>query len=1319
MEIKSTIAPPTVAFLNTALVNAINGGRSQRARIALDTGASSSLITESLASHLKLKRYPKRLVIEGAYGGGTSRHYVQVQLQSTHNSGKSVTLKLSVIPKLPTAYPPLRREDIATNPHLKDLELAGPDFGGPLDVLVGSLDCCKCLQGSFTYHAEPDIAVSPSIFGWTVTGPMDYEPPTQLLKLQVKEDVLHQDLQRLWELEKTPETPQLSNNDEIALYHFRDTHKIEKDGRYKVEVPRIADTPTLGESRHIAIKRFLQNERSLKKRGKLDEFNTALREYVDLDHAEIVPHQDLTLANYYLPVHGVFKQTSTTTKVRPVFDASAKSSNGVSLNDLLHTGPNLYPLLTDVLIRFRSHLIGVSADISKMFREVLLHEGDRDLHRFLIRTSDGQINDFRMKRLTFGVRPSPFLATQVIRDIAEKHLSTHPEAARGILSDFYVDDYLAGASTIEEAKQLREQLCNLLSLAGMKLRKWRTSNTEFRDTIPSDLIETEDLMLPASDQAPKALGMHWDVSQDHLHVSTPTIDSTSAVTKRTIASISAKVFDVLGLFSPAVIQAKVLLQRLWKLQTSWDEEAPIEIQQLWTKWVKELPAISAHPVSRRYTHNDQPVIAKTLHGFADASNTAYGAVVYLRQLHQDTSVSVSLVISKARVAPLKVVTTPRAELVAAYLLAKLLSYVSNILNVTECFAWSDSTIVLSWLKKVPSTLKTFVSHRVAAIQDLIPASKWHHVSTTENPADLLSRGVPASQLHSSSLWWQGPSWLRCTPEKWPKPHFVAPSKLPEVRAVINFTSSTPPEPFDLWERYSSFNKLIRIVAWMKRFSNNAKATDSHPDFSNHLSSKETISAKKLIIRCAQEQTFGDVFRCCIQGRNVPKAHSLSKYLPFIDADGLLHISSRVRDFSNSRRPRQLIPLSLKSPITRLMLSSFHKIYQHAGIATLMSIVGETYHIPGLRNELKRLSRQCTTCQRAYAQPTHQQMGLLPKARTVPSPPFDSTGVDFAGPFTIRQGHTRRPVMLKSYACLFTCFTTRAVHLELCADLSTEEFLAALRRFCARRGTPSHIYSDNGSNFIGARNEIRELQRLSFDAKPSLSHFCTEFSIEWHFIPPRTPHFGGLWEASVKNMKTLLRKIVSPHPMRFHEFSSVLTEVEAILNSRPLVPIHSTDMSDSLTLTPGHFLIGRPIKALPTAPASQAKISSLRRWNLVQRLNQDLWQAWRSSYVQSLGARNKWVTMKRNLQVGDLVYVKDESLNSRNWPLARIIAVFPGDDGNVRAVDIKCQGRIYRRSTHQLIFLFEKDHSGPPVCSGSDNLSSQEAAGEQSSADSRE
>ncbi len=223
-----------------------------------------------------------------------------------------------------------------------------------------------------------------------------------------KEDTLEQDLLRLWELGKLPDAPQLTPMDEAAVSHFHDTIQTTEDGRYSVCLSRPDNSPSLGESRNMAAKRFLQNEKSLTRKDKLREFNIALTEYLTLDHAEKVPTSDLqTKPNYYLPIHGVFKDTSTTTKVRPVFDASAKSSNGVSLNDTLLTGPSLNPLLTDVIIQFRQHKIGFSANISKMFREILLHESERDLHRFLLRDETGYIRDHRMKRLTFGVKSSP------------------------------------------------------------------------------------------------------------------------------------------------------------------------------------------------------------------------------------------------------------------------------------------------------------------------------------------------------------------------------------------------------------------------------------------------------------------------------------------------------------------------------------------------------------------------------------------------------------------------------------------------------------------------------------------------------------------------------------------------------------------------------------------------------------------------------------------------------------------------------------------------------------------------------------------------
>jgi len=317
------------------------------------------------------------------------------------------------------------------------------------------------------------------------------------------------------------------------------------------------------------------------------------------------------------------------------------------------------------------------------------------------------------------------------------------------------------------------------------------------------------------------------------------------------------------------------------------------------------------------------------------------------------------------------------------------------------------------------------------------------------------------------------------------------------------------------------------------------------------------------------------------------------------------------------------------------------------------------------------------------------MGLLPAKRTAPAPPFLSVGIDFAGPFTIRRGYTRKPTLIKCYVVVFVCLFTKCVHLDLCSSLSTEDFLATLRRFISRRGTPTTIFSDNGTNFQGAREHIRELQKMmeSPETLQAISHFATSNDISWQHIPPRTPHFGGLWEAAVKSMKLLLRKNVAPHPLRYDELYTLVTEAEAILNSRPLLPLQTDDITDGSYLTPGHFLIGRPLRAPPTtASPPQGKISLLRRWNLVSRLSSDLWKQWLGSYLSSLAVRAKWIQPGRPPQVGDVVFVKDETLVTRQWPVAVITDVFPGDDGQIRVVELRCKGKTYRRATERLIPL---------------------------------
>ncbi len=252
----------------------------------------------------------------------------------------------------------------------------------------------------------------------------------------------------------------------------------------------MTNPPPVGDTRKQAVSRLLANERSLSAKDKLDAFHTVVREYLSLDHAEIVPPSELhSTPHCYLPVHGVFKETSTTTKVRAVFDASAKSSTGHSLNDTLLAGPNLCPPLTDVLIRFRHHGVAMSADISKMFREVLLNPEEKDWHRILMRGTSGQILDCRMKRLTFGLKSSPFLATHVLRTLTRQHSSDFPAASAAILNSFYVNDLLASTDSLDSAIQLRSELCQLLSQSGMLLRKWRSNSSKLLNSIPPDLHE--------------------------------------------------------------------------------------------------------------------------------------------------------------------------------------------------------------------------------------------------------------------------------------------------------------------------------------------------------------------------------------------------------------------------------------------------------------------------------------------------------------------------------------------------------------------------------------------------------------------------------------------------------------------------------------------------------------------------------------------------------------------------------------------------------------------------------------------------------------
>jgi len=1296
--------PRNPRSLYTAVVTLAHGQRQLRARALLDSGASIAVMAEQLACDAGLPRVHERLPVEGIGGTTHSKFGVVAQLSSRSGNFTTAAIAFTVIPRLKKLDCPLNAASVSSDPAFATYHLADPDLGGDVDIILPLSVTSELTTGS--PFSVGDFIALPTRLGLCLSGPTQ-EPLSRPPVLSLVPDNLVDDLSTLWELDRVPAAPTLSPEDEKAVDDFHSSF-VRKDNRFHVQLPRVKDPPLLGDSRRMAVSRLLANERSLSSKGKLEAFDVVMREYMTLDHAELVPKSDLsTRPHCYLPVHGVFKDSSTTTKCRAVFDASARTSSGASLNDTLLAGPTLYPPLVDVLIRFRRHQFAMSSDISKMFREIMLLQPERDLHRFLLRDSDGIIQDCRMKRLTFGVKSSPFLATQVLRTLADLHASSHPAASAVVHSSFYVDDCLTSVPDVSAAISLRQELCDLLSRAGITLRKWRSNSAELLDSIPVELqepSETDPVDITPPYEAHKALGVHWDTSTDSLFVAVPPPpDPDLSVTKRIIASGTAAVFDLLGLLCPSVIQARILFQETWKQKLPWDKPVPEDIRAKWSCWLQDLPLLKKHPIPRRLTHSDSPVKSSQLHGFSDASTVAYGAAVYLRTVHMDGQVSITLVLAKARVLPVRPITVPRAELTGAVLLADLLAHCSPLLDIllSDVFAWTDSEIVLRWLPKTPVQLDRFVSHRVYKIQQTLPGVTWRHVSSEFNPADLASRGVPGSDLTMSALWWSGPPWLSLPQDQWPRTVLSKPS--PVFAASIRRPSDMPASQRSflrqLWTKYDSFFKLVRVMAWLLRFVRNARhpksSSTSSPD--HRLTFEEIELSKSKLYLLSQQDSLPDAVQAATSKSpsSLPSSHLLAKYLMSLSPLGHVDVQSRVRDPSAPTSPLRLTLLSAKSPLTKLLVSSLHKVFSHAGPTAMASILASSYLIPNLRNLLKQVSRNCLPCQRAYAKPLSHMMGMLPVTRTSPAPPFWRTGVDFAGPLTLRLGHTRKPTILKSYAVIFVCLTTKAVHFDLCTTLSTADYMATFQRFVARRGCPAEIFSDNGSNFIGAREELRQLQQLT-SAKSTtnaIQQFATQRAIKWHFIPPRAPHFGGLWEAAVKSMKLTLRKRVQPHALRWDELYTVLAEAEAILNSRPLAPLHSDSAAEGNFLTAGHFLIGRPLAAPPEQLASTSPTNSLRRWNLVQRVKADLWKAWSSSYLASMAARGKWRKPGHTIKPNDLVLVKDETLKNRDWPLGKVEAVHPGDDGAVRAATIRCQGRTYKRPTCKLVpLLFDDDAS---------------------------
>ncbi|XP_011702560.1 PREDICTED: uncharacterized protein LOC105458737 [Wasmannia auropunctata] len=954
--------------------------------------SESSLISESLAQRLRLPRRATSVAVYGVGGKrtGCARGLVDFRI-SPRGGGPPTLVSALVLPRLTLHGGELRTER-GTWAHLQGLELADPEFlaTDSIDILLGADIYANILQAGLRKGGPREPVAQKTKLGWILSGIVGLAADTRRARTHqcLIEESLPALVREFWLQEEAPVAPSpLTPAEQACEESFRRTHTRTAEGRYVVRLPVVEPLPNLAPTRQAALRVLSSMEGRFARDDRLRQlYREFLQQYEDLGHMRVVDRSDQPGGRLsYLPHHGVLRESSSSTKLRVVFNGSTTTASGDALNRHLMVGPNLLPQLADVLLCWRHHRYVLATDVEKMFRQILVYPEDRDLQRIIWRSNkDEELKEYRLNTVTYGLACAPFLAMRALRQLAEDEMERFPQGAEVLRRDVYMDDVLTGSASLAETQELQRQLSALCTAGGFPLRKWASNDDSLLEGVPLEHQMQHELRAWQPHEAHATLGLRWHPCTDCFSFSTRSLTVTT-ITERSTLSLMSRLYDPPGWLAPAVVKAKIAFQSTWLQGLDWDDPLDEASARQWVTYLTELPRLEEIRIPRWLT-SDHSGAKLQLHGFADASERAYAAVLYLRT-EIDGQVKTHLIMAKTKVAPLKQVTLPRLELCAATLLARLAAHIRRTLDVTQAplHLWSDSTVALGWIRGHPTRWQT------------------------------------------------------------------------------------------------------------------------------------------------------------------------------------------------------------------------------------------------------------------------------------------------------------------------------AVHLEAVSDYTTDAFLAALRRFTSRRGLCRTIRSDCGTNFVGADAQLRAFFSTSSPELRQVSKQLADDQIQWQLNPPSTPHFGGLWEAAVKSLKHHLRRVLGDATLTFEEMSTLLTQIEACLNSRPL-QAQSDDPEDLAALTPGHFLVGSALTAVPEPPIGAQPTNRLSRWQLLQQMRDHFWDRWSREYLHSLTHRPKWCREKSAFKVGRLCLVRHESTPPTRWPLARIIRVHQGEDGQIRVVDVRTPTTVLTRPVVKLVLLPDGDadaeedncaDSGPP------------------------
>ncbi|XP_063635689.1 uncharacterized protein LOC134806062 [Cydia splendana] len=1071
--------------------------------------------------------------------------------------------------------------------------------------------------------------------------------------------------------------PRQSKDELQAISILEDTAKL-VNGRWEVGLPWKSDA-ALPESHSMALRRLLCLERKFKKDvDYFSRYRERINHLFNNGYAREVNTCTITGRIWNLAHFGIDNPNKK--KLRVVFD-SAATSGGHCLNDFLLQGPDLLQSLLGIMFRFREGSIAWAGDIKDMFLRIRIREEDQNALRFLWRESTSEpVKTYAMTALIFGANCSPFVAQFIKNKNAQRFEADMPDAVNAIIKSHYMDDYLDSHDDEQTAVKIINDVLKIHNDGGFEMRNLTCNKPEILSHMPVETLSPSAIRFKIGGEnlCERTLGLLWNPVIDSLgfdmslkRIPDEILSFKQVPTKREVLRIVMSIFDIYGLLAPFTIKGRIIIQATWKLNINWNDQLPEQLFAAFREWITQMKTIKDLKIPRWYFLSPTQGDTLQLHVYCDASPSAYACVAYWRIVDNNNSIRVAFIASKSRVSPIKsTVTVPRMELQAAVLGCRLATVIENEHRIkpTARFFWSDSSTVLHWIRNENRNYKVFIANRLGEIDSLSKISEWYYVPTSMNIADAATK-TNAYKLEANSEWFRGPAFLYLHTNEWPSTSEnlddVDEANLERVLTIDETCHSDLPVPDP--GRFSSWRRLLGAMSTVIKFVNKCRRLPEQTEYDI------MKQAESLIIRQAQQDTFGKELAALKTFKNIEKSSKLIKLSPFLDEYGVLRAGGRIGAATEiPAETKQPVILDGRHQVSRLIARHYHIQAAHGNQETVVNELKQKYWLIKLRPTVKYISSQCMLCRLRKAKPQVPRMGDLPAARMAHHQrAFTHCGVDLFGPMEVTVGRRRE----KRYAVLFTCLTVRAVHIEIVCSLTSDSLIMALRRMAARRGWPYCLYSDNATNLRGADIELkRAIQDIDTEA---LKKVGAAHDINWTFIPPLSPHWGGAWERLIGATKRSLRVILKERAPRDETLATLIAEVEGIMNSRPLTHV-AVEPGSQEAITPNHFLIGSS-SLLPVPGAFNDSEFFLRKqWRIAQRLADMFWKRWVKEVLPEMIPRTKWNQEVRPLQVGDIVLIVDPDGPRNVWPRGVIEETFAGKDGRVRVVTVRTKSATLKR-----------------------------------------